>query len=113
VIGPRSICSKNSSYLCCKGIQHQWRSRIGQVHSFSHHMINFDDIHDDREFLQELKSLVLDTNPMVIANSIAALVEIQKGDCSNIVDRHSLGRVLSSLDACTECVRTLFHNCLI
>lgn len=50
---------------------------------------------------------MLDTNPMVIANSIAALVEIQKGDYSSIVDRHSLSRVLSSLDACTECARTI------
>lgn len=52
--------------------------------------------------MQQLNCLLLDDNPMVVANSIAALVEIQEGHCGDIIDSRSLPKILAALDACTE-----------
>lgn len=66
----------------------------------------------DRGFLQQLNGLLLDDNPMVMANSIAALVEIQKGSCAQIIDSSLLSRVFTSLEACTEWGKVTILDCL-
>lgn len=42
-----------------------------------------------------------DENPMVVANSMAALVEIY-GDRSAIIDSRYLNEILQALNVCTE-----------
>jgi len=70
------------------------------------------ELRDTRGFVQQLKCLLQDDNPMVVANSIAALVEIE-GPCGDIIDSRSLSKILASLDACTEYVyRCLLRACL-
>ena len=54
-----------------------------------------------RGFLEDLRKLVEDENPMVVANSMAALVEIY-GASSYMIDSRDLTGILSALDICTE-----------
>ena len=51
--------------------------------------------------MEDLRKLVKDENPMVVANSMAALVEIH-GHGSSVIDTRYLTEILSALDICTE-----------
>lgn len=59
---------------------------------------------EDRGFLEALKDLISDNNPMVVANAVAALAEIQ--DTSNKlvfeVTSTTLSKLLTALNECTE-----------
>ncbi|XP_068659532.1 beta-adaptin-like protein C [Aristolochia californica] len=59
---------------------------------------------EDRGFLETLKDLISDNNPMVVANAVAALAEIQESSSHPIfeVTSHTLSKLLTALNECTE-----------
>ncbi|XAR55076.1 hypothetical protein NMG60_11030458 [Bertholletia excelsa] len=59
---------------------------------------------EDRGFLDALKDLISDNNPMVVANAVAALAEIQENSSSSIfeVTTSTLSKLLTALNECTE-----------
>ncbi|CAG7862551.1 unnamed protein product [Brassica rapa] len=59
---------------------------------------------EDRGFLDALKDLISDNNPMVVANAVAALAEIQENSTSPIFEINSttLTKLLTALNECTE-----------
>ncbi|XP_010266891.1 PREDICTED: beta-adaptin-like protein C [Nelumbo nucifera] len=59
---------------------------------------------EDRGFLETLKDLLSDNNPMVVANAVAALAEIQETSTRPIfeITSHTLSKLLTALNECTE-----------
>ncbi|XP_076907654.1 beta-adaptin-like protein B, partial [Bidens hawaiensis] len=59
---------------------------------------------EDRGFLDALKDLISDNNPMVVANAVAALAEIQDNSTTSIfeITSHTLSKLLTALNECTE-----------
>jgi AP-1 complex subunit beta-1 len=59
---------------------------------------------EDRGFLESLKDLISDNNPMVVANAVAALAEIQDNSSRPIfeITTHTLTKLLTALNECTE-----------
>jgi AP-1 complex subunit beta-1 len=59
---------------------------------------------EDRGFLEALKDLISDNNPMVVANAVAALAEIQESSARPIfeITSHTLTKLLTALNECTE-----------
>ncbi|KAL3499318.1 hypothetical protein ACH5RR_038411 [Cinchona calisaya] len=59
---------------------------------------------EDRGFLEALKDLISDNNPMVVANAVAALAEIQENSSKPIfeITSHTLSKLLTALNECTE-----------
>ncbi|XP_010541134.1 PREDICTED: beta-adaptin-like protein C [Tarenaya hassleriana] len=59
---------------------------------------------EDRGFLDALKDLISDNNPMVVANAVAALAEIQENSTRPIfeVTSATLTKLLTALNECTE-----------
>ncbi|KAL4573059.1 hypothetical protein LXL04_019852 [Taraxacum kok-saghyz] len=59
---------------------------------------------EDRGFLEALKDLISDNNPMVVANAVAALAEIQDNSSKPIFDltTSTLTKLLTALNECTE-----------
>ncbi|KAJ3691718.1 hypothetical protein LUZ61_020882 [Rhynchospora tenuis] len=59
---------------------------------------------EDRGFLENLKDLISDNNPMVVANAVAALAEIQENSARPIfeITSHTLSKLLTALNECTE-----------
>ncbi|KAH7280228.1 hypothetical protein KP509_37G056900 [Ceratopteris richardii] len=59
---------------------------------------------EDRGFLETLKDLISDSNPMVVANAVAALAEIQESSSKVIfeITSHTLFKLLAALNECTE-----------
>ncbi|KAK8560902.1 hypothetical protein V6N13_026337 [Hibiscus sabdariffa] len=59
---------------------------------------------EDRGFLDSLKDLISDNNPMVVANAVAALSEIQEHSCRPIfeITTPTLSKLLTALNECTE-----------
>ncbi|CAN8325684.1 unnamed protein product [Cochlearia groenlandica] len=59
---------------------------------------------EDRGFLEALKDLISDNNPMVVANAVAALAEIQEKSTSPVFEINSitLTKLLTALNECTE-----------
>lgn len=59
---------------------------------------------EDRGSLESLKDLISDNNPMVVANAVAALAEIQDSSSGPIfeITSHTLSKLLTALNACTE-----------
>lgn len=59
---------------------------------------------EDRGFLDSLKDLISDNNPMVVANAVAALAEIQESSSRPIfeITSHTLSKLLTALNECTE-----------
>ncbi|KAK8968249.1 Beta-adaptin-like protein C [Platanthera guangdongensis] len=59
---------------------------------------------EDRGFLDTLKDLISDNNPMVVANAVAALAEIQETSTRPIfeITSHTLTKLLTALNECTE-----------
>ncbi|TYI15852.1 hypothetical protein ES332_A08G215000v1 [Gossypium tomentosum] len=65
---------------------------------------------EDRGFLESLKDLISDNNPMVVANTVAALAEIQEHSSRPIfeITSHTLSKLLTALNECTdEFIRSL------
>ncbi|PKU68362.1 beta-adaptin-like protein B [Dendrobium catenatum] len=59
---------------------------------------------EDRGFLDTLKDLISDNNPMVVANAVAALAEIQETSARPIfeITSQTLSKLLTALNECTE-----------
>ncbi|XP_027360597.1 beta-adaptin-like protein C isoform X3 [Abrus precatorius] len=59
---------------------------------------------EDRGFLDSLKDLISDNNPMVVANAVAALAEIQENSSRPVfeITGHTLSKLLTALNECTE-----------
>ncbi|DBB17838.1 TPA: hypothetical protein ACH3X3_002858 [Trebouxia sp. C0006] len=59
---------------------------------------------EDRGFLDTLKDLLADSNPMVVANAVAALAEIQEVSGRDVfqITSQSLFKLLRALNECTE-----------
>ncbi|KAK9045946.1 hypothetical protein V6N11_051849 [Hibiscus sabdariffa] len=59
---------------------------------------------EDRGFLEALKDLISDNNPMVVANAVAALAEIQENSSGSIfeITTPTLTKLLTALNECTE-----------
>ncbi|XP_058095041.1 beta-adaptin-like protein B [Magnolia sinica] len=59
---------------------------------------------EDRGFLDTLKDLISDNNPMVVANAVAALAEIQENSSRPIfeITSNTLSKLLTALNECTE-----------
>ncbi|XP_057775862.1 beta-adaptin-like protein C [Salvia miltiorrhiza] len=59
---------------------------------------------EDRGFLDALKDLISDNNPMVVANAVASLAEIQEHSSRPIfeITSHTLSKLLTALNECTE-----------
>ncbi|RWR89005.1 Clathrin/coatomer adaptor [Cinnamomum micranthum f. kanehirae] len=59
---------------------------------------------EDRGFLDALKDLISDNNPMVVANAVAALAEIQENSSRPIfeITSNTLTKLLTALNECTE-----------
>ncbi|KAL5713960.1 hypothetical protein ACHQM5_015986 [Ranunculus cassubicifolius] len=59
---------------------------------------------EDRGFLDTLKDLISDNNPMVVANAVAALAEIQENSIRPIfeITSNTLAKLLTALNECTE-----------
>jgi len=59
---------------------------------------------EDRGFLESLKDLISDNNPMVVANAVAALAEIQDSSSKPIFEltTNTLTKLLTALNECTE-----------
>ncbi|KAL0297611.1 UNVERIFIED_CONTAM: Beta-adaptin-like protein C [Sesamum radiatum] len=59
---------------------------------------------EDRGFLDALKDLISDNNPMVVANAVAALAEIQETSSRPIfeITSSTLTKLLTALNECTD-----------
>eukprot|EP00276_Gloeochaete_wittrockiana_P004635 CAMPEP_0184659200 /NCGR_PEP_ID=MMETSP0308-20130426/28715_1 /TAXON_ID=38269 /ORGANISM="Gloeochaete witrockiana, Strain SAG 46.84" /LENGTH=861 /DNA_ID=CAMNT_0027098849 /DNA_START=272 /DNA_END=2857 /DNA_ORIENTATION=- len=59
---------------------------------------------EDQGFLDSLKDLLSDSNPMVVANAVAALSEIAESSTSDVLTINSnvLQKLLAALNECTE-----------
>jgi AP-1 complex subunit beta-1 len=68
----------------------------------------------DRGFISQLQLLLSDSNPMVVANSVAALSEIKEKNCDFVENMNSeiLFKLLSALDDCTEWGQVFILNAI-
>ena len=59
---------------------------------------------EDRGFLETLKDMISDSNPMVVANAVAALAEIQENSTKLIfeITSSTLAKLLTALNECNE-----------
>ncbi|KAF3662397.1 hypothetical protein FXO38_11191 [Capsicum annuum] len=59
---------------------------------------------EDRGFLDALKDLISNNNPMVVANVVAAFAKIQESSSIPIfeITSHTLSKLLTALNKCTE-----------
>lgn len=59
---------------------------------------------EDRGFLDALRDMISDSNPMVVANAVAALAEIQESSSKPVFDitNNVLFKLLAALNECTE-----------
>lgn len=59
---------------------------------------------EDQGFLDQLKDLLSDSNPMVVANAVAALSEINEASGHPLVEMNSptINKLLTALNECTE-----------
>lgn len=73
---------------------------VAKLHDISASLV------DDRGFLDSLKELLSDSNPMVVANAVAALSEIAAGDssaaASSAMAPQAINKLLTALNECTE-----------
>ncbi|XP_031611128.1 AP-1 complex subunit beta-1 isoform X2 [Oreochromis aureus] len=70
---------------------------------------------EDQGFLDTLKDLISDSNPMVVANAVAALSEIAESHPnSNLMDLNpqTINKLLTALNECTEWGQIFILDCL-
>ena len=62
------------------------------------------DLVEEQGFLDQLREMVADPNPMVVANAVAALQEISEASAKDVfhIDNAMLGKLLAALNECTE-----------
>lgn len=68
----------------------------------------------DQGFLNTLRDLISDSNHTVVANAVAALVEISEASNKDVFQMNAdmLAKLLSALDACTEWGQVSILDCL-
>jgi len=68
----------------------------------------------DNGFIEQLQEMVSDSNPMVVANAVVALTEIQEAAGSDerilVLDSQTVNRLLIALGECTEWGRVALLN---
>mmetsp|Transcript_21443 Transcript_21443/g.50438 ORF Transcript_21443/g.50438 Transcript_21443/m.50438 type:complete len:907 (-) Transcript_21443:82-2802(-) len=71
---------------------------VAKLHDISPEMV------EDQGFLEMLKDLLSDSNPMVVANSVAALAEVAENSSGDVfqVTTSTLQKLLAALNECTE-----------
>lgn len=61
---------------------------------------------EDQGFLDQLKDLLSDSNPMVVANAVAALSEMNEASTSGValieMNAQTINKLLTALNECTE-----------
>eukprot|EP00029_Vermamoeba_vermiformis_P013847 TRINITY_DN877_c0_g1_i2.p1 TRINITY_DN877_c0_g1~~TRINITY_DN877_c0_g1_i2.p1 ORF type:complete len:881 (+),score=403.46 TRINITY_DN877_c0_g1_i2:5113-7755(+) len=69
---------------------------------------------EEQGFLEMLRELLADSNPMVVANAVAALSEIDEISSVEVfsVNRSNLSKLLAALDECTEWGQAYILNAL-
>jgi len=62
------------------------------------------DLVEEQGFLDSLRDMVADPNPMVVANAVAALQEISEASEKDVfhIDNAMMGKLLAALNECTE-----------
>ncbi|XP_039581755.1 AP-1 complex subunit beta-1 [Passer montanus] len=82
---------------------------VAKLHDINAQMV------EDQGFLDTLKDLISDSNPMVVANAVAALSEIAESHpSSNLLDLNpqSINKLLTALNECTEWGQIFILDCL-
>ncbi|RXG71413.1 AP-1 complex subunit beta-1 [Armadillidium vulgare] len=73
---------------------------VAKLHDISAPMV------EDQGFLDQLKELISDSNPMVVANAVAALTEINEASSSGQplmeLNTATINKLLTALNECTE-----------
>jgi len=69
---------------------------------------------EDQGFLETLKEMLGDSNPMVVANAVAALTEIQDASGKQVfeINKNVLHKLLAALNECTEWGQVFILDCL-
>ncbi|OQV21734.1 AP-1 complex subunit beta-1 [Hypsibius exemplaris] len=69
---------------------------------------------EDQGFLDALKDLLSDSNPMVVANAVAALGEINETSPHPIIDMNTVmvNKLLTALNECTEWGQVFILDCV-
>ncbi|EHB05111.1 AP-2 complex subunit beta [Heterocephalus glaber] len=82
---------------------------VAKLHDINAHMA------EDQGFLDSLRDLIADSNPMVVANAVAALSEISESHPnSNLLDLNpqNINKLLTALNECTEWGQIFILDCL-
>ncbi|XP_055343172.1 AP-1 complex subunit beta-1-like [Paramacrobiotus metropolitanus] len=69
---------------------------------------------EDQGFLEALKDLLSDSNPMVVANAVAALGEVNETSPHPIIDMNTamVNKLLTALNECTEWGQVFILDCV-
>ncbi|CAL8266187.1 unnamed protein product [Merluccius merluccius] len=82
---------------------------VAKLHDINAQMV------EDQGFLDSLRDLIADSNPMVVANAVAALSEISESHPnSNLLDLNpqNINKLLTALNECTEWGQIFILDCL-
>jgi AP-1 complex subunit beta-1 len=69
---------------------------------------------EEQGFLDQLRDLLNDSTPMVVANAVAALSEIDEVSTTPvfIINKQNIGKLLTALEECTEWGQVFILNAL-
>ena len=69
---------------------------------------------EERQFIEQLRIMLSDVNPMVVANAVAALTEISEASGTDHfrIDNETLSKLLTALNECTEWGRVFILDAL-
>jgi len=69
---------------------------------------------EEQGFLESLRNLISDPNPMVVANAVAALAEIAEASPRDVfsINAQMLSKLLAALNECTEWGQVFILDCL-
>lgn len=82
---------------------------VAKLHDINAQMV------EDQGFLDSLRDLIADSNPMVVANAVAALSEISESHPnSNLLDLNpqNINKLITALNECTEWGQIFILDCL-
>ncbi|OBS76260.1 hypothetical protein A6R68_17292, partial [Neotoma lepida] len=108
-----AIMAVNSFVKCLKDEDPYVRKTaavcVAKLHDINAQMV------EDQGFLDSLRDLIADSNPMVVANAVAALSEISESHPnSNLLDLNpqNINKLLTALNECTEWGQIFILDCL-
>ena len=70
---------------------------------------------EDQGFLDSLRDLIADSDPMVVANAVAALPEIRESHPNSSLlhlNPQNIDKLLTALNGCTEWGQIFIPDCL-